>query len=367
MNTVKIGIIGCGNISGQYLKGLGQFPILEIAAAADLIAERSEKVAKEVKTARACTVEQLLADKSIQIVVNLTIPKVHGEVAMQVIGAGKHVYNEKPLALDRAEGKRLLDAAKKKGVRVGGAPDTFMGAGIQACRKLVDEGALGDVVAGSAYMLCGGHEGWHPAPEFYYKVGGGPMLDMGPYYLTALVQLLGPIKSVAGAARITRPTRTIGSQPLKGTVIQVETPDHVAGVVEFASDAIVTIATSFATPVNTHAPITLFGSKATLVVPDPNGFDGVPQLVTGGKDRPRQDVKHVHMTGYLRGVGVADMAYAIQSGRPHRASGEQCYMVLDAMQGLLESAKTGKRHTIEAQAPRTASLPAGLAAGELDK
>ena len=244
-------------------------------------------------------------------------------------------------------------------------PDTFLGAGIQTCRKLIDEGAIGTVVAGTAFMLCGGHEGWHPSPEFYYKPGAGPMFDMGPYYLTALVQLLGGIESLCGYARITRPTRTIGSQPLKGTVITVETPDHVAGTLQFKNGAVVNIATSFAVPVNPHPPISIFGTGGTLAVPDPNGFDGGVKIWRAGQ-KGWEDVAFTHRTGYGRAVGVADMAYAIQSGRAHRANGQQAMHVLDAMQGFLDTAKAGKTYKLTAPYERPAALPGGLAEGELD-
>ena len=168
----------------------------------------------------------LLADPEIEIVLNLTIPKAHAEIAQRAVEAGKSAYNEKPLTITREDGRKLLATAKANGVRVGGAPDTFMGAGIQTCRKLIDDGAIGQPVAATAFMVCHGHESWHPDPEFYYKVGGGPMFDMGPYYLTALVNLLGPVKRVTGSARITFPERTITSQPKNGTVITVRSEEH---------------------------------------------------------------------------------------------------------------------------------------------
>lgn len=366
MQKVNIGVVGCGNICGAYIQYAKTFPILNVVAFADLEMARAQQRAKEHgPPAKAMTVEQLLADPTIAIVVNLTIPKAHAEVNLRAIEAGKHVYVEKPLGVSREEGRRQIEAAKRKGVRIGCAPDTFLGAGLQTCRKLVDEGAIGTVVAGTAFMMCAGHEGWHPSPEFYYKAGGGPMFDMGPYYLTALVQLLGPIESLCGFARITRPTRTIGSQPLKGTVITVQTPDHVAGTLQFQSGAIVTMVTSFAVPVGLHPPITIFGTGGTLAVPDPNVFDGGVKIRQVGQ-KEWQEVPFTHRTGYGRAVGVADMAYAIQSGREHRASGEQAMHVLDAMQGFLDTAASGKTYKMTVPYERTAALPVGLAPGELD-
>ncbi len=231
-SRTKIGVIGCGNISSIYLQADKTFEAIETVACADLIMERAKQQAAEHHIPRACTVQELLADPEIQIVVNLTIPKAHGEVGMQALAAGKSVYNEKPLALTRDEGRDLLNTAAKKSLRVGGAPDTFLGGGLQTCRKLIDDGWIGQPVAATAFMLCPGHEGWHPSPDFYYQPGGGPLFDMGPYYLTALINLLGPVKRVVGAARITYPERLITSQPLYGTVIKVNTPTHVAGILE---------------------------------------------------------------------------------------------------------------------------------------
>jgi predicted dehydrogenase len=210
METVGIGIIGCGNISAAYLKAMAAFAILDIRALADARPEAAQAAAAPLGL-RACSVGELLHDDSIQIVVNLTTPGVHVEVGLQAIAAGKHVHSEKPLGLSVADASRLLDAAAQRQLRVGCAPDTFLGGGHQACRQLVDGGAIGHAVAGTAFFMCPGHERWHPAPAFYYAAGGGPMLDMGPYYITALVNLLGPVARVAGLASRTRAQRTISS------------------------------------------------------------------------------------------------------------------------------------------------------------
>jgi predicted dehydrogenase len=241
----KIGIIGCGKISGIYLEAGKHFNNLEVVACADIDMARAKSQAEHYHIAKACSVEELLADPTISIVVNLTIPKVHASVGVASIKAGKSVYSEKPLAVTRAEAKELLELAKARGLRVGCAPDTFLGGGLQTCRKLIDEGAIGEPVAVSAAMLSHGHETWHPDPEFYYQPGGGPMFDMGPYYLTALISLLGPIKRVAGSTRITFPERLITSQPKHGQKITVNTPTHIAGTMDFASGVIGTIVTSF--------------------------------------------------------------------------------------------------------------------------
>jgi predicted dehydrogenase len=369
MDKVRVGIIGCGNISGAYLKYARLFPtVIEVVACADLDLLRAQTKAKEFGIAKACRVEELLADKTIEVVVNLTVPKAHGEVALAVLAAGKHVYNEKPLAADRKLGKKVLAAAKRKGLRVGGAPDTFLGAAAQTARKLIDDGAIGRPVAATAFMMCRGHESWHPDPEFYYKPGGGPMFDMGPYYLTALVNLLGPMRRVSAAAVIAIPERTIGSQPKHGAKIKVETPDHVAGNIEFANGAVGTLVTSFAVMHAPHPPITIFGTEGTMAVPDPNNFDGVVQVCGGSLGGEKwKSVTATHTAGYGRMVGVVDMAYGLRGGRAHRANGELTFHVLDAMQGFLDAAETGTAYELSTRAERPAPLPTGLPMGVLDR
>lgn len=366
-NPVKVGVIGCGNISSAYFSHAPVFSILDVVACADLDREKAQAQAEKFSIPQVLSVDELLAHPEIEIVLNLTIPQAHVPVGLQAIANGKHTYAEKPLGLDREDGRKLLDAARARGLRVGCAPDTFLGAGIQTARKMVDDGAIGRPVAFTAFMMGRGHESWHPSPEFYYAPGGGPMFDMGPYYLTALLNLLGPLTRLTGAASVAIPERTITSQPLQGKKITVTTPDHIAGTMEFAGGAVGTIITSFATH---HAqydgkfPITVYGTEGTLKVPDPNGFDGAVQINTGGGF---EDVPPAFPTGYGRMVGVADMAYAIRSGRAHRASAEQAYTVLDAMQGFLDSARTGQAYTLSAPYARPAAMPAGLPFGTLDE
>jgi predicted dehydrogenase len=367
MQPVKVGVVGCGNISGIYLQAGQTFDAIEIVACADLILERAREQAARYGVPRACATEELLADPNIEIVVNLTTPGAHGEVGLQAIQAGKSIHNEKPLALTRDEGRRLLKGAAARGLRVGCAPDTFLGGGLQTCRKLIDDGEIGVPIGATAFMLCPGHEGWHPSPAFYYKLGGGPMFDMGPYYLTALISVLGPVKRVAGSARITFPTRTITSQPLHGTVVEVETPTHVAGILEFASGAVGTILTSFDVQASRLPPIEIYGSEATLAVPDPNGFGGAVRIQrdrkTGWEDVP---LTHSYAEN-SRGIGVADMAYALRSGRPHRANGDLAYHVLDVMQAFLDSSDEGRHIEIKSTCERPAALPVGLQHGLLDE
>lgn len=366
MTPTKIGIIGCGNISGIYFKAGKTFQILDIVACADLDLERAKAKAEEHGIPDACTPEELLADPEIEIVVNLTIPNAHYSVCKAALEAGKHVHVEKPLSITREEGSELLEIARAKNLRVGCAPDTFLGAGLQTCRKLIDDGWIGEPIGATAFMLGHGHESWHPAPEFYYKAGGGPMFDMGPYYLTALVSLIGPLRRLTGSTRITFPERTITSKPLYGTRVTVDVPTHVAGVMDFANGAVGTIITSFDVWSH-HLPlIEIYGTEGSLGVPDPNGFGG-PVRVRGRRSKEWSEVPLTH--GYAensRGIGVADMAYAIRSGRRHRVSGELAYHVLEAMHGFHDASDSGTHYLMKSQCERPAALPTGLPEDELD-
>lgn len=368
MIKVKVGIIGCGNISGIYLKNCTElFRNIELVACADLDMDRARAKAKEHQVPKACTVKELLADPEISIVINLTIPKAHAEVCLAVLDAGKSVYVEKPLAVAREDGRKILELAKSKGLLVGCAPDTFLGGGIQTCRKLIDDGWIGKPVAATAFMMCHGHESWHPDPEFYYKIGGGPMFDMGPYYLTALVNLMGPVKRVTGSAKITFPERTITSQPKFGTRVTVDTPTHIAGVMDFESGAVGTVITSFDVWHAQLPRIEIYGTEGSLSVPDPNTFGG-PVYVRRFDAAQWSEVPLTH--GYSensRGIGVADMANALRSGRPHRASGALAYHVLDIMHGFHDASSTGRHYETASACERPAALPVGLQSGELDR
>ena len=365
MKKTKIGIIGCGNISGIYFQAGKTFEILDIVACADLVKERAEARAKEFGVPNAYTVEELLADKSIDIVVNLTIPKAHAEVALAALKAGKSVHGEKPLAVTREDGKAILDLAKKKKLFVGCAPDTFLGGGIQTCLKLIRDGWIGEPIGATAFMTCHGHESWHPDPEFYYKVGGGPMFDMGPYYLTALVALMGPVKKVTGMARATFPERLITSAPKYGTKVKVDVPTHVAGLMDFGNGAIGTIITSFDVWAAELPRIEIYGTAGSLSVPDPNGFGGPVKFMRPGSKWQEMPLSH----GYAdnsRGIGVADMAYALRSGRANRASGDLAFHVLDIMHAFHDSAKEGRHVTLKSSCTAPAPLPVGLRHGTLD-
>jgi len=365
-DKVKVGIIGCGVISGIYLKNLPAFERVDVVACADLVLERAQARAQEFGIAKACLPDELLADPEVNLVVNLTIPKAHALVALAAVDAGKSVYNEKPLAVQREEGEELLRRAKARGVLVGGAPDTFLGGGIQTCRELIDDGAIGEPVAATAFMAGHGHEHWHPDPAFYYQPGGGPMFDMGPYYLTALISLIGPVRRVAGSARVTFPERIITSKPKAGETIRVETPTHVAGTLDFASGAVGTVITSFDVWAHSLPRVEIYGSEGTLSVPDPNTFGG-PVRLRQGREAEWRDIELTH--GWIqnsRGLGVADMAHALRSGRAHRASGELTFHVLDTMHAFLDSSRENKYVDLRSTCDRPDPLPTGLSPTRLD-
>ena len=365
MKRVGIGVIGCGYISAAYLKAAQLFPILDIRGLADLNHEAAEARAREFGL-KAVSIEKLLADPKIEIVVNLTIPKAHVSVSLQAIEAGKHVHSEKPLGVAVAEAKKLIKAAQKKDLRVGCAPDTFLGGAHQTCRKLIDEGRIGTPVGGAAFFMCPGHERWHPNPDFYYEKGAGPMLDMGPYYVTALVDLLGPVARVAGVATSLRKERVIASEPRRGEKIPVKTPTHIAGAIEFVGGAAVTIAMSFDVPKHKHKPLEIYGTKGSLIVPDPNYFGGEIEIATADQDWAPVETEHSYADDNYRMIGAADMAQAIRSGRPHRANGDLAFHVLEVMEAFERSSKSGAFVAIESRPERPAPLPAGLKTGELD-
>jgi predicted dehydrogenase len=364
MRRVGVGIIGCGNISAAYLSASRHFPILDIRAVADIDHAVAERREAEFGVP-AVNVQSLLDDRDIEIVVNLTVPKAHVDVGLQAIAAGKHVHSEKPLGIAVAEASRLVEAAAAKELRVGCAPDTFLGGAQQTCRKLVDEGAIGQVLAGTAFFMCPGHEEWHPNPAFYYLAGGGPVLDMGPYYITSLVNLLGPIRRVTAITSQLRSERRIKSEPLKGSKIAVEVPTHVAGTLEFATGALVTLVVSFDVIHHGHRPIELYGTEGSLSVPDPDNFGGQIEIAKRTGDWSAVATEHAYSDDNYRILGVADMAHAIRSNQPHRASGELAFHVLEVMEALQLSSTRGMHITIESRPMRPAAMPANTNLGQV--
>jgi predicted dehydrogenase len=363
MDKLRIGIVGAGKISGIYLKNLtGMFgKRVVLAGITDLIRERAVKAVEEYHIRHFEKTEDLINSPDVDIVLNITQPLNHYQVAMAAVKAGKHVYNEKPLCAKREDAEELLKVAAAGKVRVGGAPDTFLGAGIQTCRKLIDDGWIGRPVAASAFMMNHGHEHWHPDPEFYYKEGGGPMFDMGPYYLTCLVSLLGPVARVSGSAKMGQAERTITSEPLNGALIKVDVPTHVAGVLDFAGGVVGTIITSFDVYSHTLPFVEIYGTEGTLRVPDPNYFGG-PVYVKRFREEAwsemplLNDYPDNHYDYNWRGLGITDMAEAIVEGRPHRASGELTAHVLDVMHGIHDASASGVYYQVKRSCVRPEPL-----------
>lgn len=365
MRKVGIGVIGCGVISKAYMTAMKRFPNIELRAVADMRSSVAEARGAEFGVP-GLRVDQLLKRDDVEIVVNLTVPLAHTDVSLAVLNANKHVHSEKPLGVNMVEARKVMDLAAQKGLRVGCAPDTFLGGGHQTARKLIDDGAIGTPIGGSAFFMCPGHERWHPAPGFYYLRGGGPVLDMGPYYITNLIQLLGPIVSVMGSATKLRSERVITSEPLNGTTIPVEVATHVAGVLEFASGAVVSIAMSFDVPKHKHTPIELYGTDGSLLVPDPNRFGGEIMLAKLGGEWEHQPFTHGNTDGEFRSIGVADMAAALANNRPHRASGALALHALDAMESLQISSDEGRRVRLTTTVERPAMMAPGLPTGTMD-
>jgi predicted dehydrogenase len=361
---VGIGLIGCGNISSAYLKAAKNFDVLDIRGLADMRHEAAEARAAEFGLT-AMSIDAMLADPSIEIIVNLTIPCAHVEVGLRVLDAGKHVYSEKPLGIAFAEGKKLHETAKRAGLRIGSAPDTFLGGAHQQSRVLIDDGAIGQPIGGTAFFMCPGHESWHPDPAFYYDFGGGPMLDMGPYYITDLVNLLGPVAKVSGMTTTPRTTRIITSAPKNGQPIDVRVPTHVTGTMAFVNGAVVQIAMSFDVAGHQHSPLEIYGTKGALIVPDPNNFGGEVKLKAPGGDWVDQVVSLPYADGNYRSLGVADMAHAIVANRPHRANGDLALHVLEVMEAFEKSSSEGGVIDISTPVSRPAPIGESLVAGKI--
>ena len=353
---LRVGIVGCGTIAAAYLHTFGRLSTVKVVAAADLDLARAEAVARDHPGVRALSVDDLLADDEVDLVLNLTIPAAHADIGLRAVAAGKSVYGEKPLASTTAEARRVLDEATLARVRIGCAPDTVLGTGIQTARKAIDDGVIGSPIAATATLGTAGPERWHPSPDFYYSPGGGPLLDMGPYYISALVTMLGPVMSVVGAASRTRASRTIGKGPRQGEVIPVSTDTHVTGVLVHASGVLSTIYMSFDTVATQSARIEVHGEEGSLVVPDPNRFDGdvlVRTLATTDWDTLPVSAGYV---GASRGFGVHDLASTAADQEP-RAGGRLAFHVLDVMESLLRSAYEARAVAVQSRSERPHAVP----------
>ena len=368
MKKVKIGILGLGAISVIYLKNLTKlFRDVEVAGIYDLVSEKISAAKSEYGIAKGySSMEELLQDPEIDIVLNLTRPFEHYETTKAALFAGKHVYSEKPLAACLEEGKELVALALEKGLLLGGAPDTFLGAGIQTCRKLIDDGFIGRPIGAAARMICHGHESWHPAPEFYYQYGGGPMMDMGPYYLTALVNLLGRVEGLTGMTTKSFDTRTITSSPHYGQTVNVDVPTHINGIMQFANGAVATITTTFDVYYDNSATLEIYGTKGTLRVPDPNCFGGPVMLLRPEDGTFREIPLLFHYSDNSRGLGLADMAKALQDHRAMRAGCEQTLHVLEIMTAFEKSSQEGKFITLKSSYERQNAMSNDSVPGILD-
>jgi predicted dehydrogenase len=333
---VGVAVIGCGNISNQYLKNLTKFPDVRVLFCADIDTERAKSQAAAYDVPEAGTVQQALDHPGVELVVNLTIPAAHAEVANAAVKAGKHVWNEKPLTVDMDAGRALLITARDSGVRLGCAPDTVLGAGIQTARRLIASGAIGAPLSALTLLQGPGPQSWHPDPEFLFGVGAGPLFDLGPYYLSTLAMLFGPADRVAAVSRKARATRVIGAGPRAGTEFTVDVPTHVSVLAEYASGQAATLLFSWDSPMSRHGFVEITGSEATLAVPDPNGFGGDLKLRRTG-DKEWTVIPSRGATAG-RGIGVVDMIRSIRRGEPHRASAEIALHILELMTAIERSA-----------------------------
>lgn len=368
MKKLRVAMIGVGSISGIYLDNMTQiFKGLEIAGVCDLIPERAENAKTKYSLPRVyVNMFEAFEDPSVDIILNLTRPHQHFEVTRLALEHGKHVYTEKPLGITMEEGNALVALAKQRGLLIGGAPDTFMGAGLQSCRKYIDAGLIGEPVGAAAFMICRGHETWHPDPDFYYQPGGGPMMDMGPYYITALVSLLGPVTRLVSASKRTFPTRLISSQPHAGTVIEVNTDTYIAGTMQFASGAIGTIFTTFDAYYPAQARLEIYGSEGTLILPDPNHFCGPIKVFRPETGKMDELPLLFDYADNSRGLGLADMAAALQKGRDVRAGMQQIHHVLEILTGFERSARANSWLELNTGYARPQMMKKAVLKGVLD-
>ena len=365
---IKIGVVGCGVISGIYLKNLTTvFKNTEVIAVCDIIPERAESRAKEFGVPRVYTPEEFYKDEDIELVVNLTPPKVHTEVELLALNAGKHVYTEKPFGVKREDAEKVMKLAAEKGLMAGGAPETFLGAGIQTCRKVIDDGLIGTPIAIMGFMLSHGPESWHPDPAFFYQTGGGPMFDMGPYYITTMINLMGPVAKVAGATAVSFPKRTFTCKAKYGETVDVEIPTYISGSLTFKSGAIGTLVTSFDVwASNFGSRIEVHGSEGSLMVPDPNTFGGSVKYKKPGMDAWEEIPLQFPYEQNTRGIGVADMCRVLLAGEgKSRVDASMPFHVLDVMQSLHESAATERVITLSSTCERPEPFPMGLEVGEV--
>jgi predicted dehydrogenase len=361
---VKVGVIGCGVISRAYVQNATAFDSFELVACADLDPAQSIALAK-ASGLRTATVPDLIADDSIDMILNLTPAPVHASVIADALAAGKHVYTEKPVATEVADSLALITEAERRNLRIGCAPDIFLGAAYQAGRAVIDQGLIGEPLSVSAAMLAGNQQTWHPNPDIFYTDGAGPLFDMGPYYLTAIAALLGPIARVAGFATTSRRVRTIEIGPRAGERFIASTPTHTTSVMELESGVLANLVASFDTSGLYVCDLTIHGSEGVLVLPDPNAFEGTVRLKRGRGGW--EDVPYAPRGALdARGIGLHDMVEAIGEGRPHRASGLLGAHVVEVVRGILEAASEGRTVEIESRVTVPAAMPVDAATAATD-
>ena len=355
---LRVGIVGVGTISAQYLASLPRLPGLRLTAVADLDGDRAAVVAAE-QGVTALSVPGLLASSDVDVVLNLTVPAAHVPVGTAALEAGKHLYAEKPLGLSAAEAAPMLALAQERGLRVGSAPDTVLGTGIQTARRLLDDGTVGEPHAAAVSWSSSGHEAWHPAPFFYYQPGGGPLLDMGPYYLTALVTLLGPVERVVGTSRRSTRERVVGAGPRAGEPVPVATDTSTEAILEHRGGATSTVTMSFDRWATRRPLFEVYGTAGTLAVPDPNHFSGAVEVwTTTTREWQTAEVA----AGYAdagRGYGLADLARAVATDRPHRTSGALAQHVLEIMDAVSRSSAEGAVVPLTTSVERPEPVPLG--------
>ncbi len=370
MKAMKAGLIGCGNISDTYFQMTPRFEALDIVSCTDIAPDAASAKTSEYGVTSQ-TVDEFFGNPELELIINLTVPNAHAEVTERALRAGKHVYSEKPLAASLNDARSIAAVAVETGRRVGCAPDTIFGGGHQRARQLIDSDVIGRPVGATALFLSRGMESWHPNPDFFFKRGGGPVLDVGPYYIAALINLMGPVKRLTASGAITHPERTITSQPRHGEKIQVEIPTHVSASLEFHSGAVAALMASWDVQRHGHNPIEIYGTRASMIVPDPNFFGG--DCLVGRPDgdwetvppgdlpfaEPNWPTKSGNQVANHRIIGAIDMAYGIRNERPHRASMEFALHTLEIMEAIGKSAETGRHVEIESTCERPAAVPAG--------
>lgn len=383
MRNINVGILGCGFISNTYIRDIKRFyPSLHLAACADVNVELAKSHAEKYRIPSGCSVEEMLAMEEVELVVNLTPPQFHMELNKKIMQAGKHVFCEKPFAPTAAQARQVMDLADEKGLLVGSAPDTFLGSSLQTCRKILDDGWIGKPLYVTANMMSNGVETWHPAPANFYRQGAGPLYDMGPYYFTALTALLGPVKRVSAFSGTGFPVRKVYTGPLKGQEVPVETPTHYSGTAELASGVIVSMNISFDIWHSNLPMFEIYGTDGTLEVPDPNMSGGRPRVYRkertldvlyddSRETKEKQDTSvelpelYPHIGDYTRGIGVLDLACAIDEKRKPRVNAEMACHVIEAITGMMESAQDKKVYEMKTTCEKPEPIKTGTPAGRI--